>query len=158
MECAHIWEMIPVDLLDTWISKEEWRWQWQGRRESTSSLESGLHFGRYIAGLRSDHILHFHALKASLILRRGVVLEQWARGLSVMLEKMLECAPITKLRSILLMEVNFNATNKIIYGLRMMHQARKYKLIPEEIYSERNRLADDGTLVKVLYYDIVRQT
>ena len=75
-----------------------------------------------------------------------------------MLEKMFGCALITKLRSILLMKADFNATNKIIYGQRMLHQARKYNLIPEEIYSERNRLADDGTLAKVLFYDIVRQT
>jgi len=74
-----------------------------------------------------------------------------------MLEKMLGCALITKLRSILLMEADFNAANKIIYGQRMLQQARKYKLIPEEIYSERNRLADDGTLAKVHFYDIVRQ-
>jgi hypothetical protein len=56
------------------------------------------------------------------------------------------------------MEADFNATNKIIYGQRMLQQARRYKLIPEEIYSERNRLADDGTLAKVLFFDIVRQT
>jgi hypothetical protein len=31
-------------------------------------------------------------------------------------------------------------------------------LMPEEIYSEKNHLADDGTLVKVLFYDIVHQT
>jgi hypothetical protein len=30
--------------------------------------------------------------------------------------------------------------------------------IPEEIYSKRNRIADDGTLTKVLTYDIIRQT
>jgi hypothetical protein len=29
--------------------------------------------------------------------------------------------------------------------------------MPEEIYSKRNHLADDGTLSKVLFYDIVRQ-
>ena len=29
--------------------------------------------------------------------------------------------------------------------------------MPEEVYSERNHLADDGTLSKVLFYDIVRQ-
>jgi hypothetical protein len=75
-----------------------------------------------------------------------------------MLEKMFGCALITKLRSILLMEADFNATNKIIYGQRMLQQAQKYKLVPEEIYSERNCLADDGTLTKVLFYDIVRQT
>jgi hypothetical protein len=56
------------------------------------------------------------------------------------------------------MKADFNATNKIIYGQRMLQQARKYKLIPEEIYSERNRLADNGTLAKVLFFDIVCQT
>jgi hypothetical protein len=40
----------------------------------------------------------------------------------------------------------------------MLQQAQKYKLIPEEIYSERNRLVEDGTLPKVLFFDIVRQT
>jgi hypothetical protein len=93
-----------------------------------------------------------------MILRRGDVLERWAQGLSVMLEKMFGCALITKLQSILLMEADFNATNKIIYGQRMLQQARQYKLISEEIYSEWNRLADDGTLAKVLFFDIVRQT
>ncbi len=102
--------------------------------------------------------MHFHALKATLVLRRGIVLERWAWGLSVMLEKMFGCALITKLRSILLMEADFNATNKIIYGQRMLQQARQYKLIPEEIYSEWNRLKDDGTLAKILFFDIVRET
>jgi hypothetical protein len=121
-------------------------------------LESGLHFGHYIAGCRSDHISYFHALKATLIIQQGVVLEQWGRGLSVMLEKMFGCALITKPRSILLMEADFNATNKIIHGQRMLQTARKYKLMPEEVFSKRNRLADDGTLIKVLFYDIVCQT
>ncbi len=130
-ECTRIWVVIPQDSLDTLITKEDWQCQWRGKRESTSSLESGLHFGHYIAGVASDHISHFHALKANLVLRRGIVLEKWARGLSVMLEKMFGCALITKLRSILLMEANFNVTNKIIYGQRMLQQARQYKLIPE---------------------------
>ncbi len=39
----------------------------------------------------------------------------------------------------------------------MLANVRKYKLMPEEIYSKRNCLADDGTLSKVLFYDIVRQ-
>jgi hypothetical protein len=75
-----------------------------------------------------------------------------------MLEKVFGCALITKLQSILLIEADFNSTNKIIYGNRMLHMARKYKLIPEEIYSKRNRLANDGTLVKILFYYIVQQT
>jgi hypothetical protein len=78
--------------------------------------------------------------------------------LSVILEQVFGCALITKLWFILLMEANFKSTNKIIYGNRMLDMARKYKLIPGEIYSEQNCLADDGTLIKVLFYDIVQQT
>ena len=55
------------------------------------------------------------------------------------------------------MEANFNFANKKIYGGRMSDNVRKYNLMPEEIFSERNRMADDGNLEKVLFYDIVRQ-
>jgi hypothetical protein len=146
--------MIPKDSVSTHLSKEDWQHQWKGCRESTLSSKSGLHFGHYIAGIQSDHISHFHALKAALIMKRGVVLKQWARGLLVMLEIIFGCALITKLRSILLMEGDFNASNKIIFGQRMMDKAREHKLIPEEIYSERNRLAEDRTLAKVIFYEL----
>ncbi len=75
-ECACIREMIPIDSMDTIIAKEQWRSQWRGRHELTLSSESGLHFGHYIAGLQSDHSSYFHALKATLIIRRGVVLDR----------------------------------------------------------------------------------
>ncbi len=75
-----------------------------------------------------------------------------------MLEKIFGCSLITKLCSILLMEADFNATNKVIYGIRMLHNMRKYKLMPEEIYSEGNCLADDDTLSKVLFYNIVQNS
>ncbi len=74
-----------------------------------------------------------------------------------MLEKIFGCSLITKLQSILLMEADFNAANKAIYGIRMLSNVRKYKLMPEEVYSKRNRLADDGTLSNILYYNIARQ-
>ena len=38
-----------------------------------------------------------------------------------------------------------------------MDNVRKYNLMPEEIFSERNRMADDKNLDKCLFYDIVRQ-
>jgi hypothetical protein len=56
------------------------------------------------------------------------------------------------------MEGDFNASNKISFGQQMMDKARGHKLIPEEIYSERNCLAEDGMLAKVIFYDIVCQT
>lgn len=38
----------------------------------------------------------------------------------------------------------------------MLNNVQKYKLMQEEVFSERNRLADNGTLSKVLFYDIIR--
>jgi hypothetical protein len=64
---------------------------------------------------------------------------------------------ITELRLILLMEADFNATNKTIHGIRMLANARKYRLVPEEVFSERNRLANDGTLSKIIIFVIARQ-
>jgi hypothetical protein len=55
------------------------------------------------------------------------------------------------------MEADFNAINKAIYIVQMLTNVQKYKLMPEEIYSKRNRLADDNTLPKVIFYDIVQQ-
>jgi hypothetical protein len=103
-------------------------------------------------------VSHLHALKTSLALRRGVALDRWSRGLSVMLEKMFGCTLISKLRAILLMEADFNFSNKMVYGVRMMNNVRQYGYMPEEIYSEKGRTADDGSLAKVLFYDIVRQS
>jgi hypothetical protein len=91
------------------------------------------------------------------VVKNGIVLDRWAKGLSVMLEKIFGCSLITKLHSILLMEADFNATNKRIFGIEMMENVRRYQLKPEEVYNERNRLAEDGTLSKILFYNTVRQ-
>ena len=75
-----------------------------------------------------------------------------------MLQKLFGCSLITKLRAILLMEADFNSANKIVYGIRMLEQARTHNLMPKEVFSERNKMADDGTLTKVFTYNIIRQT
>jgi hypothetical protein len=75
-----------------------------------------------------------------------------------MLEKIKGCSVVTKLRSILLMEADFNAVNKTIHGWQMLQNVRKYKCMPDEICSKKNRTANDGTLTKVLFYDIVWQS
>ncbi len=80
------------------------------------SSESGIHFGHYIVGCKSDIIVHYHTAQVLVILVHAIQLEQWSQGLSVMLEKTLGNTLVTKLRVILLMEADFNATNKIVYG------------------------------------------
>ena len=48
------------------------------------------------------------------------------------------------------MGADFNFSNKILYGVRMMDNVRRFGLMPEDIYSEKNRMEDNGTLAKVL--------
>ena len=157
IECAAIRLQIPKSSVSSLITREDWGNHWGRAKEETSSSISQRHFGHYKAGLRSPYVSHLQALISSLTIKHGIVLDRWSQGLSVMLEKIPGCSLITKLRSILLMEADFNATNKTIYGVRMLHNVRKYRLMPEEVFSERNRLADDGTLSKVLFFDIARQ-
>ena len=57
-----------------------------------------------------------------------------------MLEKMYGCTLVSKLRAILLMEGDFNFSNKM------------YEWIPEEIYGEKGKTADDGSLAKEQFY------
>ena len=81
------------------------------------------------AGAQSQIISYFRALKTSLLLRRGIALDCWSHRLSVILGKMFGCSLVTKLCSILLMEVGFNFANKTIYGGSMLDNVRKYILM-----------------------------
>ncbi len=93
--------------------------------EDTSSSPTGLHFGHYIAGADCNYISQFHALCVSLALKKGIALERWANGLLVMLEKMFGMRLVSKLRAVLLMQADFNAMNKEVYGARMLEEAWK---------------------------------
>jgi hypothetical protein len=155
-EIAAIRTLIPKDSVSITITPSQWKRYWQVVNKETSSSESGLHFEHYKVCRLSDIVAHYHAARVTVTLAHTIQLER-SCGLSVMLEKTLGVTLVTKLRAILLMEADFNATNKIVYGDRMMKNARKYNLMPEETFSEKNRMADNGTLCKTLFYDITRQ-
>ena len=89
-----------------------------------------------------------------VVLVHAIQLKRWSRGLSVILKKMLGITLVTKLRAILLMEADVNTSNKTMYYVRMMNQVQKHNMMSEEIYSEKNRMVDDGMLTMTLFYDI----
>jgi hypothetical protein len=156
-EIATIHHLVPENSVTIIITPEQWKQYWKVISEETSSSKSGIHFGHYIVGSKSDIISHYHSACVLVILAHAIKLKRWSWGLSVMLEKTLGVTLVTKLRAILLMEGDFNATNKIVYGVRMLQNARNHNLMPEEIFSEKNGMADDGTLCKTLFFDIARQ-
>jgi hypothetical protein len=156
--CAEIRLGVPARSAETKIRYDKWSQRWARAREKTSSSESGMHFGHYKAAACSPMISHLHALKTSLALRRGIALDRWSRGISVILEKMHGCTLVSELRAILFMEVDFNFSNKIVCGVCMMDDARKYGHTFDEICSDKGRTANDSSLAKVLFCDIVRQS
>jgi hypothetical protein len=156
-EIVAIRKLIPENLVSITITPQQWQQYWKVVNEETSTSESGLHFGHYIVGSKSDIISHYHAAQVTVALAHAIQLERWSRGLSVMLEKTLGVTLVTKLQAILLMEADFNVTNKIVYWMQMMSNARGHHLVPEEIFSKKNRMANDGILCKTLFYDIAHQ-
>ncbi len=156
VKVANICRQVPQNSLSICITPQQWKQYWKAVNEETSSLESGLHFGHYIMGSTSDLITRYHAAWVSVVIAYIIQLERWSRGLSVMLEKTLGVTLVTKLQAILLMEADFNATNKIIYRNRMMAKVRGHNLMPEEIFSKQNRMANKGTLSKTLFCDLAR--
>jgi len=69
-EIAHIQCMVPSDSVNG---------LWKKVKEDTSSSQSGLHFGHYIAGTDCDYISQFHALRVSHALKKGIALERWSK-------------------------------------------------------------------------------
>jgi hypothetical protein len=86
-EIGHLRSIIPKDSVKTLVKHPFWRKKWKKKRESTSSSESGRHFGHYIAGAESDLISYCHAFLAWLALQNGYSPSRWERALSCMLEK-----------------------------------------------------------------------
>ena len=75
--------------------------------------------------------------KITLISRTGCPPEHWSYGLTVMHEKIASIALVNKLRTILLMEADFNFHNKLIFGKRTLDQAWANGIIPPEQYSQQ---------------------
>lgn len=157
-EALYIRQIIPKDSVSSMITRSELAEKWRKANEKTSSSASTIHFGHYIAGAQSDIVSHHDALKSTICLTRGFTLERWKESLTCILEKEPGNCLLTKMRATLLMEADFNASNKMIYGDRMLGNVRRFGLMADEIFSETGRTVEDGALSKVLFYDIVRQS
>ena len=53
--------IVPKDLASAVILLKQWKRCWAVVNKETSSSESGLHFGHYIVGCKSEIMAHYHA-------------------------------------------------------------------------------------------------
>ncbi len=81
-----------------------------------------IHFGCYKAAMRSDKITSFLSDKITVIARCGCSPASWGSGLQLILEKIAGVALVNKLRSIILMEADYNFHNKWAFGYKEMNK------------------------------------
>ena len=131
---------------------------WKKMDKYTASGPSGLHFGHFQANAMDPGLAAVDAALARIPVLSGYVPQRWMQGLNVMLEKKPGVSQVTKLRTILLYEADFNHNNKLM-GRAMMHYAEDNQLLaPEQYGSRKFHSAIFQYVNKVLTFDILRQT
>jgi hypothetical protein len=116
-----------------------------------------LHFGHFIAGSSHAQIAAFEACLSGIPWLTGYSPKRWQQGINVMIEKKPGEYHVTKLRTILLLEADFNQGNKRI-GRQIMYNAEKLKRLAGEQYGSRKfYTAINQGLNKRLTFDVWRQ-
>ena len=130
---------------------------WAKMKEKTSAGMSGLHFGHLKTCAMDPVLAEFEASIANVPYSTGYTPHNWQTGISVMLHKKEHEDLVTKLRTITLLEADFNFNNKIL-GRATIQHAERNNLIAKEQYGSRPRKqAIDHAFHKALTYDIIRQ-
>jgi len=96
----------------SYITMEENTQAWKKAKERTSTGISGLHFGMFKAQATRKHLSALDASIRSLAYSTGFTYRQWQFGIDVQLLKRSQDYRVNKLRTILLIEADFNMNNK----------------------------------------------
>jgi Reverse transcriptase (RNA-dependent DNA polymerase) len=101
--------------------------------------------------------MNIDRILAEISLTTGYALSRWKIGIDVMIPKKADSQRVDKLRTIVLMEADFNFLNKLI-GKRVMIQAERTNSLADEQYGSRKNLSSIlHATNKQLVFDIIRQ-
>ena len=129
---------------------------WKKMREQTSSGLSGMHFGHHKACSQDVTLSRFEATMSAIPYSSGYSPSRYRNSVNTMLKKKHNKIAADQLRTILLLEADFNHLNKKL-GRDLMWHAEKHQLIaPEQFGSRKHHSCIDQVLVKRLYYDSLR--
>ena len=148
---------LPVNKVQ--ISTSECNEFWRNMKERVSSSRSTRHIGTYKAAALHNTNAKIQATMLSIPYETGVPLERTTNNINVSLLKKGKGIRPKDLRTIWLLEADFNAGAKIHFVKRMMNEtAISNTLIPASQYAKKNDKAIEAALVKVLFFDYLRQT
>ena len=86
-EAAHTFGKLSAEEVSTYVTVDDFQYYWRRQNERISSSFSGLHMGHYKAAAYSRRLAALHAAKLTACAKKGVPLERWGVGLTVLLEK-----------------------------------------------------------------------
>ena len=137
------------------FNEDDFRKGW-GKMNQFTGCHGPLHFAHFQA-LSSD--VELCGLATSFLwlgFTSGIPAARWLTGTDIMIEKQPGEYRVEKLRTILLMQPDFNFGNKLV-GRAMMEQAERLHLLPEAQYgSRKNKSASTQVANKVLLFELCR--
>jgi hypothetical protein len=137
------------------ITPDEWKSFWKGATERTSCGYDILHFGTWKAGSFSGTITELDALLTYIPLQTGYSPLRWRVAINDLLLKKSGVTLVEKLRTIVLLQGDFNYLNKYI-GRHMMKDGEAYEQPAWEQYGSREgKNAIDQALNKVISFDLI---
>jgi Reverse transcriptase (RNA-dependent DNA polymerase) len=143
--------------ISTEVSRSDFRSAWKKCREFTSSGKSGLHFGHFIASCNDDLLTDLDRKFLEISMTHGIILQRWTQAIDVMIPKKAESIQVTKLRTIMLFEPDWNLLNKIVVGRTKIQAELSQSIAPEQYGSRKNKSAILHATNKQVLFDIVRQ-
>ena len=135
-------------------SFQEFSQGWKKMKEKTSS-HGPLHFGHFKAATNHPSIIASHYILAEIPFRTGYNPCRWKQATNVMILKKAGIFDITKLRTIVLYEADFNHNNKWLGKAMMQHTINNNQLAKEQ-YSIPGKKAIDHALNRRLLFDLIR--
>ena len=143
---------------DLHIGLAEHKQGWRVAKENTSSSPSGLHFRLWKANATVDALAEIDRIMRAIPFRTGYSLRRWQVGVDVELCKKAGNYNVEKLRTIVLLEGDYNMNNKTM-SRRVAAAGEQDGTLAEEQYGSRQRhSAPDVSLNNRLTDDIMRQT
>ena len=97
-----------------------------------------------MSGAHDKEITELHVASLNSIREIGVAPDRWRSSVTVLLEKVFGVRLITKLRSICLLEADFNWLNKLIFAHRLEIHCRQHNLTPQEQFAKSKSLIGEG--------------
>ena len=127
---------------------------WKKALEATASGKSEIHFGHFKAGSQHAKIAALETMMSGIPWITGYSPIRWRVGVDIMIEKKPGNYKVQELRTILLLEADFNNGNKGV-GRMLMTNAEQFGLLAPEQYGSRKFMtAINQGLNKRLTFDV----